>query len=292
MRSGRATAVCFSAEMLPFRPGSLPIFLLVFMVLEPLLFPCCKNAFMLGETFPAQPPTHAFCANIDWGELKEAVAQALVPSLIGPVKEECKNVVAEKAVEPAWQKRVHPHHEGDECMYAKHDTKHARTDDAHELEVHLADQRTSVGSWCKSAEYADFPANLGPLFLGKGHERLCCALTVCDQSEGAEAGLKQHTGDECRQVPLRPFAEYSKPTCVDPSARACCGVDENHTDCFPSKHRSRIWRGRRPDCRHHWCRRHPQTVAGHGSGARGIVFRDNVQKAYQCCTIAGRMASL
>ena len=65
---------------------------------------------------------------------------------------------------------MHRHHEGDEGVDAEEDAEHAGRDDAHEFEVHFADQGACVDGGSEGAEDGDLVAQVRPLLLGERDE--------------------------------------------------------------------------------------------------------------------------
>ncbi|KAG7132796.1 hypothetical protein HYQ46_009426 [Verticillium longisporum] len=135
-----------------------------------------EDALVVGEAVATEPPAHRLGADIDGGELEHAVAQVALPAFVGPVEEKRKDLVAEPAVEARRQQAMHGHHEGDEGAEAKDDAEESRRDDAHKLEVGLADERACVRRRREGAENGEAVTEVGALLLGQGHERLRGAL--------------------------------------------------------------------------------------------------------------------
>ena len=92
------------------------------------------------------------------------------------------------------------HHERDEGVDAEDETEHGRTDEAHDFEVDLADQRASVRGRSQGAEDGDLVADIWSLLLGQRDEGLGGALAVSDERKLWEARLLQHAVDEGWQV--------------------------------------------------------------------------------------------
>ena len=76
---------------------------------------------------------------------------------------------------------MHGHHDRNEGVNPEHESKGGRRDDAHELEIHLADQRPGVRSGGKRTEDRELLAQFRPLLLSQGHEGLRRPLRMADR---------------------------------------------------------------------------------------------------------------